>query len=91
MKAIFSKIAKHELDDAEEYYELEMEGLGKRFKNEVKTTVKRILKYPEAWPLERGEVRRCLTSKFAYKILYSIESDHIFIIAIAHQHRKPDY
>ncbi len=23
--------------------------------------------------------------------VYSIESDHLFIIAIAHQHRKPDY
>lgn len=25
------------------------------------------------------------------KILYSIEEDHIFVIAVAHQHRKPDY
>ena len=25
------------------------------------------------------------------KLLYSIEMDHVFIIAVAHQHRNPDY
>jgi len=29
--------------------------------------------------------------KFPYKLLYSVESNHIFIIAVAHQHRRPDY
>jgi hypothetical protein len=24
-------------------------------------------------------------------MLYSIEEGHIFVIAVAHQHRKPDY
>jgi len=26
-----------------------------------------------------------------YELLYSIEKDHLFVIAVAHQHRKPDY
>jgi len=29
--------------------------------------------------------------KFPYKLLYSVEKDHVLVIAIAHQHRKPDY
>ncbi len=36
MKVIFSKYAKLELEDAKYFYELEFEGLGLRFKEEVK-------------------------------------------------------
>ena len=35
MKVIFSKYARQELDDATQYYEIEYQGLGKRFRDEV--------------------------------------------------------
>ena len=91
MKVIFSKYAKQELNDAVHYYELEYEGLGRKFREEVKKAVNRISEYPKAWSVERGDVRKCLLHKFPYKLLYSIEENHIFVIAVAHQHRKPDY
>lgn len=91
MKVIFSSLAKLELDDAIAFYELEHSGLGIDFKEEIKKNIERIKKFPQAAPIERGEIRKSLMHKFPYKILYSIESDHIFIVAIAHQHRKPDY
>ena len=91
MKVVFSKLAKLELEDAIAYYELELSGLGINFKKEVRKNIERIKKFPEAASIERGEIRKSLLHKFPYKILYSIESDHIFIIAIAHQHRRPDY
>jgi plasmid stabilization system protein ParE len=91
MKIIFSKYAQLELQDAIIYYELEFKGLGQKFKQEIQKAVIRIAEYPEAWSLEQGEIRKCLLHKFSYKVLYSIENDHIFIIAIAHQHRTPDY
>lgn len=91
MKVIFSKYAKLELEDATHFYELEFEGLGRKFKKDVKKAAIRIPEYPKAWSVERGDIRKCLLHKFHYKLLYSIEEDHIFIIAVAHQHRKPDY
>ncbi len=91
MRVVFSKFAKQELDDASHYYEIELLGLGKRFREEVRKAAIRIAEYPEAWSVERGEVRKCLLHKFPYKLLYSIEEGHILIIAVAHQHRKPDY
>ena len=39
MRVIFSEIAKLELDDAVSFYELEFEGLGKRFKNETRSSI----------------------------------------------------
>ena len=91
MNVIFSRYAKSELEDATRFYELEFEGLGRRFKEEVKKAAIRTSEYPKAWSVERGDVRKCLLHRFPYKLLYSIEDDHIFIIAVAHQHRKPDY
>ncbi|MBT4287197.1 MAG: type II toxin-antitoxin system RelE/ParE family toxin [Deltaproteobacteria bacterium] len=35
--------------------------------------------------------RRCLIPKFPYGIIYVIESDHIYIVAVAHTMRKPAY
>ena len=56
MNVIFSKYAQLELVDAVEFYELEYEGLGLRFKEEVKKAAMRISEYPKAWSVERGEI-----------------------------------
>jgi plasmid stabilization system protein ParE len=91
MRVIFAGIARQELEDAVCFYEREYSGLGRRFKEEVRKAALRLAEYPKAWSIERGEVRKCLLHKFPYKLLYSVEEDHILVIAIAHQHRKPDY
>ena len=91
MKVRFSALTTAELDDATKYYDAQFAGLGKRFRMEVRNAAVRISQYPKAWSIERGEVRKCLLHRFPYKLLYSIEKDHVLIIAVAHQHGKPDY
>ena len=91
MLVIFTDLARQELEDAVGYYELEYSGLGLRFKEEVRKAVMLIASYPRAWSLERGDVRKCLLHKFPYKLMYSVEEGHLLVLAVAHQHRKPDY
>ena len=91
MRVVFSELARLEMDDAAAYYETAFEGLGDAFKAEVREAALRIAKYPQAWTAVRGNVRKCLLHKFPFSILYAIETDHIFIIAIAHHHRRPTY
>ena len=91
MRVIFTRIARQELEDAVRYYELEYSGLGHRFKEEVRRAALRMAEHPQAWSIERGDVRKCLLHKFPYKLMYSVEEDHILIIAVAHHHRKPAY
>ena len=91
MRVIFSRYAQLELEDAAHFYERHRNGLGESFRWQVKEASVRIATHPEAWSVERGEIRKCLLHQFPYKILYSIEHDHIFIIAIAHRRREPDY
>lgn len=91
MEIIFNELAGDELKDAVDFYNLELSGLGDNFKDEIKKSLKRIHDYPTAWPTITRDIRKYILHKFPYKILYSVEKDHIFIIAIAHQHRKPNY
>jgi len=91
MNIEFLPLAKLELDDAIGYYELQLEGLGKRYKEEVRTSLNRIAVFPKAWTVIRPNIRKCVMHKFPYNILYSIQENTILIIAIAHHHRQPDY
>ncbi len=91
MQINFLSIAKSELDDAVAYYDLQLHGLGNRYKSEVKSTIKRIAVFPTAWVEVKPEIRKCIMHKFPYNIYYSLQDDAILILAIAHQHRKPDY
>ena len=91
MKVIFNELARDELNDTVDFYNLEFSGLGNNFKELIKKSINRIVEYPSAWPPVTQEIRKYVLHQFPYKILYSIESDHIYIIAIAHQHRKPSY
>ena len=77
MRIAFTEFAKKELEDAVTFYEIELSGLGIKFKSEVEKSISRIIEHPKAWSFERGEIRRALLHRYPYKILYSIEEDHI--------------
>ncbi len=83
--------AEIELNDAFEYYENELDGLGYRFIDEFNDAVNRILKHPHAWSSVKNNVRKCILKKFPFKIIYAIHDKLIVILAIAHQRRHPDY
>ena len=47
--------------------------------------------YPEIGAIEFAPIRHILLHKFPQKILYLIDGIDIVVLAIAHQHRKPNY
>jgi plasmid stabilization system protein ParE len=91
MKVLFSDFAAGEVQDAAAYLDLELEGLGRAFEEDVRRAAVLISRFPESGSSERRGIRRILLHKFPYKLIYTIKSDHILIIAVAHQHRRPDY
>jgi plasmid stabilization system protein ParE len=91
MEVIFNELAVSEMNDAIAYYELQFSGLGIAFKEEIKKAINRIIKYPKAWSTVDEDIRKYVLHKFTYNVYYSLEKDHLYIIAIAHQHRKPNY
>ena len=91
MNAVFASLARQEVDAAVDWYEGQLPGLGERFRIEVRNGVARIEAHPLAWPVERGEVRKYLLNRFPYKLLYAVEPSRLVVLALAHQHRRPDY
>ncbi|MDD5557127.1 MAG: type II toxin-antitoxin system RelE/ParE family toxin [bacterium] len=73
------------------YYENCEPGLGRDFAMEVCSAIQNILSYPTAWPLLGEGIRRCLTHRFPYGVLFSIEPERVHILAVMHLHRNPDY
>ncbi len=37
------------------------------------------------------DIRRLVLRRFPYKLLYTVQADHVFVVAVAHQHRNPGY
>ena len=83
--------AESEFFEAIDYYEECETDLGYAFSIEVYSAIQNVLDYPHAWPVFEGEIRRCLVNRFPYGVLYSIESTHIFVIAIMNLNRLPGY
>ena len=91
MRIRFLEMAQIELDEAIEYYNYEMSGLGEEFLAEVLNGLNRIGEFPEAWHPCSRRTRRCQTRRFPYGIIYQTRKEEILVIAIANLHRKPDY
>jgi plasmid stabilization system protein ParE len=90
VKVVFLAPAEHEFDDAIDYYNQQQPGLGFEFAAEVRRTIDRIVKLPQAWQLLSDNTRRCRLNRFPYGIIYSIQEAEIVIIAVMHVKRHPD-
>jgi toxin ParE1/3/4 len=91
MTFAFHPEAEAEFSAAIDYYESVNTGLGVDFSIEISSTVQNIVDYPTAWPVLEDDMRRCLVNRFPYGVLYSIEEDRIYVVAVMHLHRDPDY
>lgn len=91
MNFCFHPEAEIEFNAAIDYYESLKSGLGYDFSLEVLLTIENIVAHPKAWPLISDNLHRCLTQRFPYSIIYTINEDFILVLAIMHLHRKPFY
>ena len=93
MKPIFfHPEAEDEFDKAIAYYEEKLEGLGLEFKAEVEDALDGIAKLPGLRAFYKGtKYRKWVLKRFPFSIFYLERDEDIWISAVAHQKRKPDY
>jgi len=91
MDVVFIEPASIELDDAIEYYNLQSPGLGKKFLEEVLETIELISRFPQLWTQNTKNTRKAVLRKFPFNLIYSELEDKLYIIAVAHQNREPEY
>lgn len=90
-EAIFHPEARAEMRESFEFYEARLGGLGLRFLSAVEQTVERISTHPEAGAPLASEFRKRIVSGFPYNIIYRVWEDYIYLVAVAHHHRRPGY
>jgi plasmid stabilization system protein ParE len=78
------------LIDAQDWYEKEAPGLGRRFRAAVVAAIQRMAANPSQFPQIYKDVRRTLLRRFPYALLFVIEADErLTIIACFHGSRDP--
>ena len=89
MKLIFHPAAEDELNAAVDWYEQRQSGLGLDLAIEVHAATGLALTMPEAWSEIAPGIRRVLTQRFPYGVLYSVEGDVLFVLAVMHLSQGP--
>ncbi len=83
--------AETELAEAYDWYERRVPGLGADLLTAVDTAVDAILSNPLQYPAVYQSVRRVLTRRFPYQVLFLVEGDVVTVIAVFHGARDPKH
>jgi toxin ParE1/3/4 len=89
-QVIFTRIARAELIQAQDWYENESPGLGQRFLAAVNAVIDRMIANPKQFPAAYKNIHRALLRRFPYAILFVIEpNEALTVIACFHSSRDP--
>lgn len=91
MRYAFHPEALSEYAEAVQYYTEQRAEVAQAFINAIEDAVYRIRESPTRYVAVDEDVRRCMTRRFPYGVLYTIEQDYVLILAIMHCSREPGY
>ena len=84
--------AREELDEAMAHYETRQEGLGLDLQAEVEWTLEKIRENPQLGsPYKASDYRFWIVHRFHYVVFYLELDESIWVAAIAHGSKRPDY
>jgi hypothetical protein len=85
-------VARVELEEAVQWYDTQLAGLGDKLLNEVDSAVVLIERFPFAWHPLSKRARSHRLNRFPYNLIYRVSiAQELTVIAFAHQQRKPSY
>ncbi len=87
----FDPETRYEVCEAACFFESRKEGLGQRFRLELKRVLLLIREDPVRFPLFRAEARRGRLRGFDYAVVYRVNGETIDVLAVMNLHRDPDY
>lgn len=96
MNLIVHPEADEEIQAAVRYYEGSRPGLGDDFLAELRTHLERIADDPLSLPKletapKRLDIRRTLILRFKYVVVFEVVENEVFVLAVAHGSRRPNY
>ena len=91
MTLAYHPFAERELLEAAEFYEQAAMGPGREFVDEFERLSALIAAYPDAGMGDSTDVRILHARRFPYSLIYDARGETIFVLAVAHQRRRPRY
>lgn len=91
LKITFHPNAILDLDEISDWYDAQKENLGYEFLKEFEKLIALIQVFPKMFPILKKEFRKALMSRFPYVVIYKVYNDEIFIAAVMHCKRNPDF
>ncbi len=91
MKIVFVPEARDEFLSGISYYEGEHSGLGQRFKDEIDRCVMWISEHHLLYRIRPNGYRRINCRVFPYNIAFMVRDNTLWILAVAHSAREPEY
>lgn len=87
---------KAELTQAAAWYEARREALGDAFVDAVQAAARAVSVNPLRFSLLRHappdvQPRRAPVNGFPYLLIYEVRADHVLVVAVAHEKRRPGY
>ncbi len=80
-----------EVRDGYLWYESKSRGLGEDFIIELEYAFSSITEMPKTWPVISKDLRRYFLKRFPYGVIYNINKDKVFVVAVMHLSREPGY
>jgi len=87
----FHPLARQELTDAAQFYEARAIGLGGDFLDQMEELVSLLGQFPGLGRPNAFGLRTSPARRFPYSVVYQIVGDRLFILAVAHHRRAPQY
>jgi plasmid stabilization system protein ParE len=88
---IFDRLAMDEAAAAHAWYSERNPYAAELFLEDLDMSIARVQEAPEVWPRYRQKWRRFVFRRFPFNLVYLVRSDHIQVVAVAHQKRRPLY
>ena len=88
-QVVFRRQARHEFDQAGDWYEKKRAGLGLEFLSEIQGVIDRIVSSPEQFPIVHCDVRKAVARRFPYCIYFRERERNIVVLAVFHGARSP--
>lgn len=89
-EVIVRALAEADVRNAAFWYETKRDGLGIEFSLEIDALYERIAQNPWQFPEVGKDVHRALLRRFPYAVYFIVGDQTPVIIAVLHQHRRPD-
>ncbi|MFA6011336.1 MAG: type II toxin-antitoxin system RelE/ParE family toxin [Desulfobacteraceae bacterium] len=90
MKLYYTDRAKDDIELAFSWYEQQQRELGLEFICCMEDALKRIMEYPEIYPVRYACFRGCPLKRFPFSIFYSIENNNIIVHSVFDNRQNPE-